>query len=162
VSSAFEKLKSGQPGAYLLLIRMPRPARFAVGRLGQHSFPSGWYLYVGSALGPGGVAARVARHLRSEKRTYWHIDYVLRAGHVASVWIAFNRRLTECSIARRAQTLPGAVTPVPRFGASDCDCTTHLFRINRLPQAAQLPPFDLALSANAFRAAVFAGGICRR
>lgn len=153
MSSGIEKLRSGRPGVYVLLIRVPRPARLPIGHLGPHTFPAGWYLYIGSARGPGGVAARVARHLRTDKRVHWHIDYLLRAGRVAGVWIAFNR-LTECGVARRVQALPGTAVPVPSFGASDCDCTTHLFRINRRPDLAWLPLFDIALSASGFRAAI--------
>lgn len=154
MSCAIGKLVAGRPGAYVLMLRLRRPARLRIGQMGLRTFPSGWYLYIGSALGPGGVAARVARHLRTDKRTHWHIDYLLGAGPITRVWITFDRRVRECSLARRVQSLPGVHAPVPGFGATDCDCTTHLFRFNRRPQFAGLLTFDLTLSSIAFRAAV--------
>ena len=64
------------PGTYMLLFYLPARQRVAVGRLGTHLFLRGWYIYVGSARGPGGVAARVGHHLRCQKRPRWHLDYL--------------------------------------------------------------------------------------
>ena len=36
----------------------------------------GCYVYAGSARGPGGIRARVRRHLRPDKTPHWHIDQV--------------------------------------------------------------------------------------
>jgi len=36
----------------------------------------GWYVYVGSALGPGGLAAKVGRHLGGRKMCRWHTAYL--------------------------------------------------------------------------------------
>jgi len=36
----------------------------------------GYYIYIGSAFGPGGVRARMLRHLRADKPKHWHIDYL--------------------------------------------------------------------------------------
>jgi len=44
-------------------------------RPGQIPFPAGWYVYTGSARN--GLAQRVGRHLRHNKRKHWHIDYLL-------------------------------------------------------------------------------------
>ncbi len=40
------------------------------------SLRQGYYIYVGSAFGPGGVNARVSRHFRNTKKLHWHIDYL--------------------------------------------------------------------------------------
>jgi len=61
----------------VLILRLPCPATVNVGRLGRVRFPAGWYAYVGSAYGPGGLAARISRHLRPSKPSHWHLDYLL-------------------------------------------------------------------------------------
>lgn len=112
-------------GTYTLLIELPERATITVGALGEHTFKRGWYAYTGSALGTGGFA-RVERHravVAGENDTrHWHIDYLL--GH-AQTTIAAVARTTdadvECAV---AGVLPGQ--PVAGFGASDCDCDTHL------------------------------------
>ncbi|HIQ09546.1 MAG TPA: DUF123 domain-containing protein, partial [Anaerolineaceae bacterium] len=52
------------PGAYALALRLERPVGLRVGALGVWDFPEGVYVYLGSARGPGGIRARLGRHLR--------------------------------------------------------------------------------------------------
>ena len=123
--------RRGARGTYLLWIRLDQPAPITVGRLGTFPFPAGWYAYAGSALGPGGLEARLARHLqarrgRAKKRLHWHIDYLLQHAHVAQVWQIISPARLECAWASAIRALPGAETPVPGFGASDCRCSAHL------------------------------------
>ncbi|MDI9633357.1 MAG: GIY-YIG nuclease family protein [Methanolinea sp.] len=98
-----------------------------VGALGEVLFPAGYYVYVGSALGPAGLS-RVARHVRlaerGEGRTRWHIDYLLCSPSFSlrAVYCFPARVRAECRI---ASLLPGE--PVPGFGCSDCRCRSHLF-----------------------------------
>ncbi len=101
-----------------------------VGRLGRQRF-DGIYLYVGSALGPGGFK-RVERHRavaqgRSKTRR-WHIDYLLGLGQLRGVLLFETQdKAMECALARE---LARAAEPViVGFGASDCRCRTHLFRV---------------------------------
>ncbi len=115
------------PGTYALLLRLLRPTVVGVGRLGRFHLAAGWYVYVGSALGPGGLAARVGRHLRREKRLHWHVDYLLAVAPVVAVWYAVGRERRECAWARSLAARPGAILPVRGFGASDCHCPAHLF-----------------------------------
>ncbi|MFQ5579314.1 MAG: DUF123 domain-containing protein [Nitrospiria bacterium] len=51
-----------EPGTYALILQSRSEARGQVGRLGQINLKPGYYIYVGSAFGPGGVQARVSRH----------------------------------------------------------------------------------------------------
>ena len=125
------------PGIYALLIQLHQPARIQVGRLGAFGFPAGWYVYVGSARGTGGLAARVSRHLRAEKRLHWHIDYLLLRARVVDVQLSVGRRGRECAIAQRVARHAAARIIAPRFGASDCDCAAHLFYFRRRPDLAQ-------------------------
>jgi Uri superfamily endonuclease len=113
-------------GTYLLLARLDDEAVLQVGKLGSYRFPRGWYAYAGSALGPGGLEARLARHRRAEKRLHWHIDYLLQRATLESTWQVAHPQRLECAWAAAVQGLPGAQAPVRGFGASDCRCTTHL------------------------------------
>ena len=122
-----------EPGTYGLLLHLPDAQQVVVGRLGSWRLAAGYYLYVGSALGPGGLAARLKRHLRADKRPFWHIDYLRQVGVVTAVcWLQSPERY-EHEWAAAAQQLPGAAIPVPRFGASDCRCAAHLFHFEQLP-----------------------------
>ncbi|MFB6206056.1 MAG: DUF123 domain-containing protein [Haloglomus sp.] len=112
-------------GTYTLLVALPTAAVVEVGALGNHRLPAGWYAYTGSALGSGGFA-RVERHrdlAGGERDTrHWHVDYLL--GHPDATLRDVVRSPgadVECAVARR---LP--LGPVDGFGASDCDCRSHL------------------------------------
>ncbi len=58
---------SREPGAYLLLIDLAAPLALAIPRLGVATLAPGRYVYGGSAYGPGGLRARIGRHLRADK-----------------------------------------------------------------------------------------------
>ncbi|HEY66983.1 MAG: GIY-YIG nuclease family protein [Chloroflexi bacterium] len=120
-------------GTYVLVLRLPRSATVTVGRLGRFRFPAGWYAYVGSACGPGGLAARVTRHLREPKPRHWHVDYLRACAWPVAIWYAVGIRKRECTWARVLSDLPGASIPVPRFGASDCRCPAHLIHFGSQP-----------------------------
>ena len=53
---------NAQPGSYALILQADRRRTVRIGRLGQLAVEPGCYVYVGSALGPGGVRARVGHH----------------------------------------------------------------------------------------------------
>lgn len=118
------------PGTYVLGLCMKTAAQIKVGALGTLNFAPGLYLYVGSAQGPGGLRARLGRHFRTQgKRLHWHIDYVRAHGEpVGAVWATGAARL-ECEWAAQIAALPDASTPAEGFGASDCGCTAHFFRL---------------------------------
>jgi len=126
------------PGTYALVIVLDRSRIIRLGRRGRFCFPAGFYLYVGSALGPGGLAARIERHLCAEKCFHWHVDYVLRAKpvRVVEVWVTEGATRRECDWARAAMQLPQASIVVPRFGASDCQCAAHLVASDVMPDRA--------------------------
>ena len=96
-------------------------------------------MYLGSALGPGGLAARVGRHIGAQGRTHWHIDYLTRVAEVVRVgWLVGEQR-RECSWAQAVGGWPGARLALARFGASDCRCDTHLWAFYEQPDLAWLP-----------------------
>ena len=112
-------------GTYSLLIDLAAPAEIEVGALGEHRFDAGVYAYTGSALGAGGFS-RVDRHRRTARGEHdvrhWHVDHLL--GHPDARIDRVVRSVgadVECAVAER---LPAG--PVDGFGASDCDCESHL------------------------------------
>jgi len=117
---------SPSPGTYLLVIDMVVGRRIRVGALGRRSFAPGTYLYVGSALGPGGLRARLAHHECRTDRPHWHLDYLRRHASVTEVWTATGRDRLECEWVRRLLGVGGVHAAVPGFGASDCRCPAHL------------------------------------
>ena len=125
------------PGCYQLLIELRRGQRLRIGALGLVRFSSGFYVYTGSAQG--GLAGRLGHHLKSAKRPRWHVDYLLRAATLNFVLTLPGRRPLECAWHQRLQELfsaeAGEKEPVPRFGASDCRCTSHLIYFPASPLA---------------------------
>lgn len=109
-------------GSYILLIKLSGEQTITVGSLKSIHFPPGYYAYVGSALG--GVEARVSRHLKTDKKLHWHIDYLLQKARVDDVIICETRDRIECTI---AQALDSHFDCIPGFGSSDCKCHSHLF-----------------------------------
>lgn len=125
-------------GSYLLLLRTREEVSLRVGKLGDVRFVTGWYVYCGSAHGPGGLQARLARHLRTDKQIHWHVDYLRTIAAVEGVFATESDLRLECTLAAGVGQLPEAV-PVPGFGASDCRCLTHLFGFVHWPDLLRLP-----------------------
>lgn len=114
------------PGAYVLEFRLPASIELDVGRLGTVSLDAGRLRYYGSARGPGGLRARVRRHLEPEGRNdRWHIDVLTRMLPVARVWIDFDGG--ECELVARDLESGSWESAVEGFGCSDCRrCRSHL------------------------------------
>lgn len=128
-------------GTYALLLHLDTAQTVVVGALGALDFPPGWYLYLGSACGPGGLAARVARHRRrAQKRYHWHIDYVRAVTTLVEVWSSTCKTQQECAWASAAAALPGAHVIASRFGASDCQCPSHLLHFSQRPKPNEFEP----------------------
>ena len=112
-------------GTYTLVVTLREDATIEVGALGDQEFPAGWYAYTGSAFGPGGFS-RVERHCElaggDREVRHWHVDALLC--HPATSIEAMVRTPEEDRECAVASVLPDA--PIAGFGASDCDCRTHL------------------------------------
>jgi Uri superfamily endonuclease len=76
---------------------------------------AGGYLYCGSAKGPGGIRARLARHMRIEKSIRWHVDRLTKIGALIGAW-SFPG-VDECDLVR---TLSHLSFPIRGFGSTDC------------------------------------------
>lgn len=123
-----------QHGCYALFMELKQSSILKVGRLGEYELPSGYYIYLGSARGPGGLRARLGRHLSGSNRFHWHIDYlrevtaVIGYGYIGTGQGNPPGLSLECQWSQAlANQLKGTI-PIPKFGASDCrsGCPAHL------------------------------------
>lgn len=122
------------PGTYALILESRVEQSLQIGRRGSMALVPGFYLYVGSAFGPGGIAARIAHHRRIAQRPHWHIDYLRLVLPLTECWFSYEARHMEHHWAAVAGGLQGASIPLARFGASDCDCPSHLFHFSERPR----------------------------
>jgi Uri superfamily endonuclease len=121
---------TSEPGTYALLLRSEEEQEITVGALGEMTVRPGTYVYVGSAFGPGGLQARVARHVRGDGALHWHIDYLRAMTILEAVWYTHDPERRECTWAELLRARSDAAVPVDGFGASDCNCPAHLVRIS--------------------------------
>lgn len=128
------------PGVYILVLYLSQTTTITFNRKSsQHSFPSGWYVYVGSARGPGGLSRRVARHQRRNadgKRMHWNVDYFRELAPIVEVWYSYTRsEQMEHEWASAVSSMHGATVPVQGFGANDCRqcCSAHFFHFIERP-----------------------------
>ena len=107
-----------------MVLRLKKGQKIKAGKLPEAYFNSGCYLYVGRAKR--GLKKRLNRHLRKDKKLFWHIDYLLRKAEVVDIWIKLNS-YDECRIVRQIRKfIENSVVPQKKFGASDCRCPSHL------------------------------------
>jgi Uri superfamily endonuclease len=117
-------------------MRLDRPAALPVGRLGEFLFPAGDLVYLGSALGPGGLRARLSRHLQGGERPHWHIDRLRQTARVTGFCYTLDPSPLECLWVQRLASPAVAGFPAPGFGASDCRarptrCPAHLLSFSK-------------------------------
>lgn len=123
-------------GVYLLEMLLKEGKSLQIGKLGAWELLPGYYYYVGTAQQ--NLQSRVERHLRKEKTLHWHIDYLLDVAEVTQVYIWPGTREMECMLGEKMQIFPAAQIPVPGFGASDCNCLSHLLYFAYRPNLANL------------------------
>ncbi len=116
-----------KPGSYILLLKCVQPEKIQIGAKGILTTRKGYYLYCGSAFGPGGLTARVGRHLRNSKKNRWHIDYLRERLQIIEIWYSTHFKSLEHQCAEVFLSNIEMTIPQIGFGSSDCDCKTHLF-----------------------------------
>ncbi|MCE4614244.1 MAG: GIY-YIG nuclease family protein [Desulfurococcales archaeon] len=107
----------GVKGLYLLVIGLEE-GDYRVGRLYEGKLPDGFYVYIGSAWGSGGLGARLSRHLVRSKKVHWHIDWITSdpRSRVSSVYILPGVK-GESDLYNIVSSIGGCI--IPGFGSSD-------------------------------------------
>lgn len=117
-------------GVYVLLMHIGRSVTARTGSLGRLHFEKGVYAYVGSAFN--GLEPRISRHLSKRKENmHWHIDYLTSSPYASTECVIMgetNKRV-ECKVSKTIASKPFS-SEVPAFGSSDCNCNSHLYRID--------------------------------
>ena len=126
-------MRTNGKGVYVLILYLPHRRTIRIGRLGEFNFSDGYYAYVGSAFGPGGLAARLGHHLRKCRKPRWHIDYLRRHAGISEIWVTAQHRELEHTWAAMLLKTAETQMPVSGFGSSDCSCGTHLFYFSSSP-----------------------------
>lgn len=117
-------------GIYVLILDVLKHIEVNL-RSRRISLEPGIYCYVGSALGPGGLHARVKHHLNKDKgRLWWHIDYLTSINDVVITYVVYAvieanlEELVALNFMKSNCWLPAA----KGFGSSDRRSYTHLFK----------------------------------
>lgn len=116
-------------GVYTLIIRLLRPCKASVTKHMPVVVDRGLYLYTGSASGRGSTSleGRIGRHLRREKKEFWHVDRILacKSAHVVSVVYAVTTNKAECRVNAALLKHTNIRAPFRGLGSSDCRCESH-------------------------------------
>ena len=125
-----------KPGSYALIFELDVVVSLLVGRLGNVVLEPGFYVYTGSAFGPGGVKARTSHHQAISQRPHWHLDYLRPHMTLLEIWASYDQHNREHLWAQVIAEMRGASIPVVGFGASDCACISHFIRLPYKPAIA--------------------------
>lgn len=132
-------------GTYILVLKMVESAYVTVGRLGTFKLNKGFYFYIGSAFGSGGLKARLRHHANPTHSPRWHIDYLKNSASLSDIIVSCSPVMYEHVWADILLNADFTQPTINRFGASDCNCPTHLFysRTRRLANLTETMESDL-------------------
>ncbi len=108
---------------YILIIQKRTSSEIAL-KTRTIFMEKGLYLYVGSAKR--NMEQRLARHMRKEKKHFWHIDYVTAGKDVSLAGILLSSG-DECETLQRVSAL--GLLFGRKLGSSDCGCRSHFVRV---------------------------------
>jgi Uri superfamily endonuclease len=119
-------------GTYCIIIHLKEKTTIEVGKKGHITFKKGYYVYVGSALNS--LKSRLKRHLSSNKKLFWHVDYLLASSNAKIIDIVFavDEGKWECHLASK---IANKGDPILSFGCSDCKCSSHLFQFEEIEKS---------------------------
>jgi Uri superfamily endonuclease len=123
-------------GVYVLEIFLHKPKKLEIGALGNQTFPPGYYYYCGSAQKD--LKARMKRHYKKRKNYHWHVDFLLREGHIQNHYTWPLDKSGECKLRRYLKDELNGKEIVHGFGSSDCDCDSHLIYFEAPLEKSQL------------------------
>ena len=127
-----------RPGTYALVLKSTSDQWIDVGKLGRLSVRPGFYVYIGSAFGPGGLKARIGHHMKISTRPHWHIDYLRPSMVLKEIWFTYDSRHCEHQWAGVLARVSSGCIPIAGFGASDCRCKSHLYFFSSRPSGVGL------------------------
>ena len=143
-------------GVYIMVMHLDHELDLEIGSKGMMHFNAGYYMYVGSAKA--NLTKRIERHKRKRKKMHWHLDYfrghcemiagvpIRTSGLPLESWSLTHEPYpsmpsmpdpddvdvsVECALADAVRAI--SEWDVPKFGCSDCDCTSHLFGMSENP-----------------------------
>lgn len=114
-------------GTYIVVLKSEQQKTIQIGRLGRFQTCKGYYVYIGSAMGSGGVVARLRHHGKISRKPHWHLDYLRAETEFYEAYALFSPDRKECAWAPLIAGNEQASEPMQGFGSSDCQCDTHLF-----------------------------------
>ena len=117
---------SKEPGTYALILRCSGQRSINIGSLGKLKLRKGYYIYVGSAFGPGGILSRIKHHCRISKSCHWHIDYLRPSTEIVGVWYSIDPEKREHQWTNILMEVERVELPFKGFGSSGCECYSHL------------------------------------
>ena len=122
-------------GTYVLIAFVAQTKRLVIGHLGTFTLAPGFYAYVGSGFGAGGLRARLSHHLESTADPHWHIDYLLQCAMPFEIWFTTASNRLERQWVELFEKDARFRMPIPRFGSSDYhrSRSSHLFYSKRRP-----------------------------
>lgn len=126
-----------QIGTYCLTFYCSILSQVTVGKLGTYQIIPGYYCYIGSAFGSGGLKSRIQRHLKINKRHHWHLDYIRPYLEPIEVCYTTDTIKREHQWSELLLKEKNSSIPINNFGSSDCHCPTHLFYYKIKPQIKQ-------------------------
>lgn len=108
-------------GTYTLIINKKKKETLKIGALGKIEFKKGYYTYTGSAMNS--LIPRLKRHLSTNKKLHWHIDYLLKNAKIEEIIFTDSPKKIECQIAKKINKQNNNIE---KFGCGDCNCISHL------------------------------------
>ena len=127
-------------GTYALTYECKTNRSIRIGKLGILDLRRGYYVYVGSAFGPGGVKARIHHHLGRSPAPHWHLDYLKPHCEPLELWVTYsNNKREQTWVSTLAKSKDGSI-PLAGFGASDTSAVSHLFFFKTRPRVSMLKP----------------------
>lgn len=123
---------TGLQGTYILFIRIKAEISIEI-RKKKVKLQPGYYVYIGSAFGVGGLSSRLHRHMRKTKKKHWHIDQVTmsKSTQIEGIGISLEKK-NECQIASIFSSIKN-IKIISGVGNSDCNfCQSHFFRIGKI------------------------------
>ncbi len=117
-----------ETGAYALVLELWEPVILTAAKIAGCTLEPGWYIYLGSARGSGGLRARLQRHFLKTKKMHWHIDRLTVAAAKSEAVAVCGG--DECDLVAKLLDRSEFELAVPGFGSTDCRrCPSHLLRL---------------------------------